>query len=71
MDIRWKDDAQIAVKLQDGAAVLSADRGGLLTLAGILAALAEAAPGEHVHLDAYNALEDGSAELIVEKSKGE
>ena len=33
----------------------------------VMAALAEAAPGSHIHYDAYNSLESGSAELIVER----
>ena len=37
------------------------------SLARIFADLAEEPPGSHIHLDAYNSLEDGSAELIVEK----
>ena len=30
-------------------------------------ALAEAVPGSHIHYDQYNSLEDGSAEMIIEK----
>ena len=42
-------------------------REGLLSLAGQLAALADAAPGSHIHYDEDNSLEDGSSEMIVEK----
>ena len=36
-------------------------------MAEILSALAEKAPGSHIHLDANNALEDGSVEMIIER----
>ena len=34
-----------------------------------LKALAEEMPGSHLHYDGHNALEDGSAEMIIEKVK--
>ena len=46
-------------------------RKGLLSLAGQLKALADKAPGCHIHLDAYNSLEEGSAELILERIPGD
>ena len=49
---------------EDGA-VVSANPEGLRSLAGILTALADAAPGAHVHLDEHNSLEDGSAGLVL------
>ena len=67
MDIAWKDGFEIRVRVEGGAAVISANREGLLSLAGQLAALAEAPPGTHIHYDAYSSLEEGSAELIIEK----
>ena len=67
MEIHWKDGFEIKAALDGDTAVISANREGLLSLAGILTALAEEPPGSHVHLDRYNALEDGSASLIVEK----
>ena len=48
--------------------VVSANREGLLSLAGQLAALAEEKPGTHIHYDAGNSLEEGSAEMIIEKA---
>lgn len=52
----------------DGDKVLiSANREGLLSLARQLAALAAEQPGAHIHYDEYNALEDSSAELIIER----
>ena len=67
MELNWINGFEIEVFIEDGAAVISANRGGLLSLAGHLKALAEETPGSHVHLDAYNSLEEGSAGLILEK----
>ena len=65
--MEWVDGFVIGVRIIGGAAVISANREGLLSLAGHLAALAEETPGSHIHLDAYNSLEEGSAELILER----
>ncbi len=69
MEIEWVDGFEIAVRVEnDGSVVVSANREGLLSLARILTSLAkDAACGAHIHLDQYNSLEDGSAELIVER----
>ena len=69
MEFTWEDDFRIRVRARQGEVVLSANRAGLLSLAAHLTALAEEAPGSHFHLDPYNALEDGSAELIVERTE--
>ena len=66
MDIQWTDGAEITVRTENGAVVLSANREGLLSLAGQFAALAAEKPGSHIHYDAYNSLEEGSAEMTVE-----
>lgn len=68
MEIQWMDGFVISVRIENGAAVISANREGLLSLAKQLAALAEAAPGSHIHYDAYNSLEEGSLEMIVERT---
>ena len=67
MRIEWEPNFSIRVGVQGGKATLSANRAGLRSLARIFADLAEEPPGSHIHLDAYNSLEDGSTELIVEK----
>ncbi len=67
MDIMWADGFTIEVKIDNGTAVIRADREGLLSLAGQLTALAEAAPGSHIHYDEHNSLEEGSAEMIIER----
>ena len=67
MDILWEAGSDITVRIDGSAVTISANREGLLSLAHQFAALAEAAPGAHIHYDKYNSLEDGSAEMIVEK----
>ena len=69
MEMKWEAGFTVAVRAERGLAVISADRAGLRSLANHLAALADQAPGSHFHLDAYNSLEEGSAELIVEKTE--
>ena len=65
MEIEWVDGFEIRVKVDHDAVVISANKEGMLSLAKQLTALAEAAPGQHIHYDEYNSLEDGSTELIV------
>ncbi|MCR4707674.1 MAG: hypothetical protein K5746_06975 [Clostridiales bacterium] len=67
MEISWEEDFAIRVKSVRGVVVVSANREGLLSLARQFAALAEAAPGSHIHYDEYNSLEEGSTEIIVER----
>ncbi len=69
MDIKWEDESEIRLTLERGTAILSGNRAGLRSLAALLSALAQEEPGSHVHLDACNALEDGSAECIVELTR--
>ncbi len=67
MIINWVDGFEITVRTETGTAVISANREGLLSLANHLKSLAEEPQGSHIHLDAYNSLEEGSSELIIEK----
>ena len=67
MEIHWKDGFKIKVEIQGDGAVLSANREGLLSLAGIMASLADECAGDHIHLDENNSLEDGSDEIIIVK----
>lgn len=69
MELNWVDEFEINVQIENGAAIISANREGLLSLANHLKSLAEAPTGSHIHLDAYNSLEEGSSELILEKMK--
>ena len=70
MELNWTDGFEIKVRIENGAAVISANREGLLSLADHLRSLAEEPPGSHIHLDACNSLEEGSSELILEKTEG-
>ncbi len=65
MELKWIEGAEISVRAEDGTVVLSANREGLLSLAGHFTALAEASPGSHIHFDEHNSLEENSVELIV------
>ena len=53
--------------IENGAVTMKANKEGLLSLATQLTALAEAAPGSHIHYDQNNSLEEGSAEMIIER----
>ena len=66
MDIEWKEGSSIRMTIKNGEALISANRNGLLSLASQLRALADEKQGSHIHYDAYNALEDGSDDLIIE-----
>lgn len=67
MNIRWEDGFEIRTSARDGELIISANRAGLISLANILADLADGHPGDHVHLDEGNSLENGSAELVIER----
>ena len=68
MELHWKDDFSIRVRIeQDSSVVISANEDGLRSLASQLLSLAEGEAGDHIHYDEWNSLEEGSAELIVEK----
>ena len=69
MKIDWMNGFRISVRGDRHEVVISANREGLLSLAGQLEALAQGLPGDHIHYDAANALEDGSTELIIEKEE--
>ena len=66
MDYIWEPGFEISVSIETGEAVISANREGLISLANHLMTLASEKPGDHFHLDEYNSLEEGSAELVVE-----
>lgn len=67
MELRWENDPIIKVKIENGCALISANRSGLLSLAEHLTELAKQDKGAHIHYDEYNSLEDGSDELIIER----
>lgn len=74
MEIEWAGGFEIRVKVDHKKAshdevVIAANREGMLSLAKQLTALAEAAPGQHIHYDEYNSLEEGFTELIIVKAE--
>ena len=69
MEFYWNDDFSITVRMDDDAVVISANKAGLQSLARHLAALAAEEGSGHFHLDQYKSLEEGSLELIVEKTE--
>ena len=70
MELHWEDGFTINVAVRGNTVVLSANREGMLSLANHLTQLAEMPSGSHLHLDEHNSLEEGSAELILEKTDG-
>ena len=69
MNIKWIDGYTISVKNGVDTVTISANKEGLLSLADQLIALANEESGAHIHYDEYNSLEDGSNELIIEKTQ--
>ena len=67
MGIEWIDGFEIKAVAENGEIVISANREGMLSLANHLTALANGVPGDHIHYDEYNSLEEGSTELIIER----
>ena len=69
MNTEWVDGFRISVNTDNKEVTISANREGLLSLARQLHALAESMPGDHIHYDEYNSLEEGSSALIIERVK--
>ncbi len=69
MKTEWVDGFSISVRIDHREVTIFANKEGLLSLARQFMALAEGMPGDHIHYDECNALEEGSAELIVERVK--
>ena len=67
MMVEWVNGFKIKAVTEKGEIMISANREGLLSLAKQLTALAEGVPGDHIHYDEYNSLEEGSAEMIIER----
>ena len=63
----WEDNFKISVLINNGTVHLIANKEGLISLARHLLCLAQIEDSYHLHLDPFNSLEDGSAELILEK----
>ena len=69
MKIEWVEGFEISVNTCNKEVTISANREGLLSLAKHLTALADGEPGEHVHYDEFNSLEEGSTEIIIERTR--
>lgn len=67
MKTEWVNGFEIRVSMNKRETVISANKEGLLSLARQLTALAEETAGSHIHYNEFNSLEEGSAELIIEK----
>ena len=67
MKVEWVEGFAIKAVVENGEIVISANREGMLSLAKHLAMLANGMPGDHIHYDECNSLEEGSAELIIER----
>ena len=67
MIVEWVDGFEIKAVIENDKIVISANKEGLLSLAKYLTVLADGVPGNHVHYDEYNSLEEGSAEMIIER----
>ncbi len=68
MKIEWVGGSEISVRVSgDKEITVSANREGLLSLAGQRKALAEGMPGDHIHYDDYSSLEEGSADMVIER----
>lgn len=66
----WVDGHEIFVNIQDKTAVIKANREGLITIAQHLLTLSQVdiPQGHHIHYDDYSGLEEGSYELIIERT---
>ena len=63
----WEDGFSIKCSAMNDQICIEANKEGLISLARHLLELAQDNVPEyaHIHLDAYNSLEDGSAELLI------
>ena len=66
MEVEWVDGFVINTAMDHDKIIISANREGLLSLAHQLVELADGVPGDHIHYDEYNSLEEGSLEMIIE-----
>lgn len=66
----WEAAYTIKAQIQGNRVIIQADTGGLISIARHLLTLAQSTvpSGYHFHLDDSNGLEDGSCELVIEKT---
>ena len=70
MRVELENGFRITVRIRGGETHIAANKAGLLSLARQLTALTQQKPGSHIHHDEYNALEDGSQVLVIERIEG-
>ena len=67
MIVEWVDGFEIKAVIENDQIAIYANKEGLLSLAKHLTVLADGEPGNHIHYDEDNSLEEGSAEMIIER----
>ena len=69
LQLQWEKGFAISVNALENEVTIRANKSGLISLARHLLTLAQdsAPKHSHIHLDEYNSLEEGSAELINQK----
>ena len=69
LQLQWEKDFAISVNAPGNEVTIKANKSGLISLARHLLTLAQDSVPKHshIHLDEYNSLEEGSAELIIQK----
>ena len=69
LKLNWTGNYKIIATNNNGELVISANEDGLLSLASHFLTLAQSnvPVGTHIHLDEYNSLEEGSAEVVIQK----
>lgn len=69
ISLNWTEGFEIKVDTDGSQVHISGNPAGLASLANHLMNLAQPSvpAGTHIHLDAYDSLEDNSAELIIER----
>ncbi len=70
LKLDWVNGFEIKSNVSEDGMVIKANKEGLLSLSNHHANLAqsEVPTGTHIHLDSINSLEDGSDEIIIEKT---
>jgi hypothetical protein len=70
LHLEWSYGFEINITERDGQITIRANEAGLISLAQHLLTLAEKSvpTGTHIHMDASRELEDGSLDLVLERS---
>lgn len=69
-EYQWQTGFDLKIQYEDGSVVITANKAGLYSLANHLLNLSqdEIPEGYHLHFDTNNSLEEGSVDLIIQKS---